>query len=91
MRTQGLTVRCIVRAFNCLLNSAHELQLEDIPDDFQWQKAGMLRAPSPATSVHSKKTHFIIKNLWYNNGRFASRNPLLQITTLTILSVQKRL
>jgi hypothetical protein len=48
------------------------MQLEDIPEDFQWSRAGLLKGPSPATSIQHKKTHFIIKNLWYNNGRLGA-------------------
>lgn len=64
------------------------MQLEDIPDDFQWPKAGILKGPSPATSVQSKSTHFIIKNLWYNSGRWGHTcNAWDQILLLAMVSV----
>ena len=61
--------------------SGDNMQLEDIPEDYQWAKAGLLKGPSPVTTVQNKNTHFIIRNLWYNNGRFAA---LLHCCTLQL-------
>jgi hypothetical protein len=52
------------------------MQVQDVPNDYKWTKTGRWGRTvisSPATSVTPKRTHNLIKNLWYNNGRCASK------------------